>query len=384
MNTMSSMQLITIGGLFQLPSFNAILSSAARAGASDIRFISGAPAFIDLHGKLTPITDRAITQEELMNVIEDRIVYGPQAGSELADRKPLNFPYQIRLERGVMIRFRCNVTAAAPAGESRGIHITIRTITDRIPTLEELGALPEALVEAMWPSQGMVLITGETGSGKTTLAASLIQDYGNNPEANRTIVTLEDPIEYVHPVIGKGGSLVVVQHQVRRHVESFPEGVVNAMRQKPHTIFVGELRDKETIEAGVTAALTGHHMIATTHTNSVAATVRRLVGIFPGDEQAMRQADIVASLRVIITQRLVPTVDGIRVPIREWNVFDELQRSRLLGANPNDIAKETAQLVLQYGRPMIEDIEQLRADKRITDFTYNQLLPAYGNAHAAE
>jgi defect-in-organelle-trafficking protein DotB len=375
---------IIVGGRFQLTTFDAILSAATIAGASDVRFISGVPAFVDHHGLLTPITDRAITQEELLSVVKDRIVYGPQAEAELSNGDPLNFPYQIRVSRGSTVRFRCNVTAAAPAGEARGIHITIRTITDKIPTLSELGALPDELLAALWPSQGMVLITGETGSGKTTLAASLIQDYGNKPEANRTLVSLEDPIEYVHPVIGKGGSLIVVQHQVRRHVRSFPDGVVNAMRQKPHTIFVGEMRDQETIRAGVTAALTGHHMISTAHTNSVSATVRRLVGIFPGEEQMMMQADIVASLRAIITQRLVPTVDGYRVPIREPLVFDESMRSILLASNPTDIGRVTAQLVVKYGRPMIEDIEQLRAEKRISDFTYKQLLPAYGNAYTAE
>lgn len=376
---------INVDGLLTLANFNQILSAATTAGASDVRFVSGVPAFVDQHGRLTPITYRAITNDELLLVLSDRIVYGPQAEAELSCGMPLNFPYQIRVDRGVTVRFRCNVTAASPAGEARGIHITIRTIPDKIPTLAELGgSLPAELIDAMWPSQGMVAITGETGSGKTTLAASLIQDYGEKLEANRTIVTLEDPIEFVHPVVGKGGSCIVVQHQVRRHVRSFPDGVVNAMRQKPHTIFVGEMRDKETIEAGVTAALTGHHMLATTHTNSVAATVRRLVGIFPGEEQMMRQADIVASLRVVITQRLVPTVDGIRFPIREWNIFDEPQRDRLLGSNPNDIARVTAQMVVKYGRPMIEDIEQLRAEKRISNFTYNQLLPAYGNAYAAE
>lgn len=378
------MDAITVGGRFLLSTFDDILKTASLAGASDIRFVSGVPAFADVNGVLKPITDRPIAQDELLDVVKDRVVYGPQADAELSNGDPLNFPYHIRVSRGVTVRFRCNVTAAAPAGESRGIHITIRTITDKIPTLDELGTLPVELVDAMWPSQGMVLITGETGSGKTTLAASLIQDYGNKPHANRTLVSLEAPIEYVHPVIGKGGSLVVVQHQVGRHIRSFPEGVVNAMRQKPHTIFVGEMRDKETIEAGVTAALTGHHMLSTSHTNSVSATVRRLVGIFPGEEQTMRQADIVAALRTIITQRLVPTIDGIRVPIREYLVFDESMRSSLLAAPPTDIAKATAKLVLKHGRPMIEDIEKLRTQRRISDFTYNQLLPAYGNAYAAE
>jgi defect-in-organelle-trafficking protein DotB len=155
-----------------------------------------------------------------------------------------------------------------------GIQITIRTIPTAPPALSSL-QLPQSIIDAIAPQEGVVYVTGATGSGKSTLLAAIIKELAENPDSNRKILTFESPIEFVYDSV-EMPSAVVSQSEIPRHLPSFAAGVRNALRRKPRLILVGEARDTETINAVLEAALTGHPVYTTLHTNGVAETIRRL------------------------------------------------------------------------------------------------------------
>jgi defect-in-organelle-trafficking protein DotB len=233
--------------------------------------------------------------------------------------------------------------------------------------------LPKEVMEAIAPKDGVVYVTGATGSGKTTLLASIIKELAEDPNSNRKILTYEAPIEFVFDSINKPSS-VVSQSEIPRHLPSFAAGVRNALRRKPRLILVGEARDAETIAAVIEAALTGHPVYTTLHANGVAETIRRLVGTFPKEERAGRTLDIIETIRLVIWQILVPTVDGKRVALREYLIFDDEIRDRLLTVSPEEVTAITRQLLKEKGHPMIVDAKRKFDDGIISEREYKILV----------
>jgi defect-in-organelle-trafficking protein DotB len=170
-------------------------------------------------------------------------------------------------------------------------------------------------------------------------------------------------------------SSTVAPSEIPKHLPTFASGVRNALRRKSHLILVGEARDAETIASVIEAALTGHPVYTTLHTNGVAETIRRLVGSFPKEERLGRTIDIVETLRLIVWQRLVPTVDGKRVALREYLVFSEKLRDRLLDSDPENITQTTRQLLHEEGQTMLSDVEAKYKAGMISD-RWHQLLTA--------
>src|SRR3990167_7568288 len=233
------------------------------------------------------------------------------------------------------------------------IQITARTIPTDPPTLESM-QLPQVLLDAIAPEQGVVYVTGATGSGKSTLLSAIIRDITEHKDSHRKVLTYESPIEFVYDSVQKT-SAVVSQSEIPRHLPSFAAGVRNALRRKPRLILVGESRDTETISAVMEAAMTGHPVYTTLHSNSVAETMRRLVITFPAEERQGRTIDIIETVRLVISQRLVPTVDGKRVALREYLIFNEKIRDQLLSVDPEMATSVTRRLVKEYGQTMEVD-----------------------------
>ena len=204
--------------------------------------------------------------------------------------------------------------------------------------------LPPDIKEAIAPYQGVVYVTGATGSGKSTLLASIIRHLAENEESNRKILTYEAPIEFVYDGLEMPNS-IVSQSEIPRHLPSFAAGVRNALRRKPRLILVGEARDQETMSAVLEAALTGHPVYTTLHSNGVAETMRRLVTTFPADERHGRTIDILETIRLAIWQKLVPTVDGKRVALREYLIFTDEVRDILLDVDLEKITAATRRLL---------------------------------------
>lgn len=343
-----------------------ILMHCVKNGASDITLQTNEPIFAEIFGRLHKITRRKIANTEVSDVIN--AMYGPNATTLIMSGKDIDTHYEIRPNRSERYRFRINGTGCQVEGHD-GIQITARTIPTDPPTLESMG-LPENILEAIAPEQGVVYVTGATGSGKSTLLASIIRDITEDADSHRKVLTYESPIEFVYDNVEKVTS-VVSQSEIPRHLPSFAAGVRNALRRKPRLILVGEARDPETISAVMEAAMTGHPVYTTLHSNGVAETIRRLVVTFPPDERQGRTIDIIETLRLVISQRLVPTTDGKRVALREYLIFDEKIRDIMLETDINNITDVVRKLVRQHGQTMEADAQQKFKDGLITERQYN-------------
>jgi defect-in-organelle-trafficking protein DotB len=332
---------------------DSMLEFASGMNASDITIQSNEPIFADIYGRLVRITSRHITNSEVSEIIN--AIYGPNATTQLLSGHDIDTHYEFRPTRGERYRFRVNATSCLVSGHD-GIQITLRTIPTTPPKLSTMN-LPQEVLEAVAPQEGIVFVTGATGSGKSTLLAAIIRDLIDKDDSNRKVLTYESPIEFVYDDIPTT-SAVVSQSEIPRHLPSFSDGIRNALRRKPKLILVGECRDSETISAALEAALTGHPVYTTLHTSGVAETMRRLVTSFDKEERQGKTIDIVETIKLCIWQKLVPTVDGKRVALREYLVFNEKIRDLLLECDPDDITNETRKMVRQYGRTMLTDAKE--------------------------
>jgi len=346
-----------------------MLEHAQKLNASDITIQTGSAIFIEVYGRLIKITNRSLSNTELGDLINS--IYGPNATTQLLSGKDIDTHYEFRPNRGIRFRYRVNATACLVDGHD-GMQITLRTIPTTPPKLETM-ALPENIIKALAPQEGIVFITGATGSGKSTLLASVIRSLIELDDSNRKVLTYEAPIEFVYDEIETSSS-VVSQSEIPRHLPSFAEGVRNALRRKPRLIMVGECRDAETISAALEAALTGHPVYTTLHTSGVAETMRRLVTSYAGEERLGRTIDILETIRLVIWQKLVPTVDGKRVALREYLVFDEEARDILLDSDPNEVTTTTRKLVRQRGQLMTLDAKNKLDQGIISEKTYKLII----------
>lgn len=334
--------------------------------ASDITIQTGSPIMAEVYGRLLTITNRPLSNTEVGDLIND--IYGSNATTQLLGGQDIDTHYEFRPSRSERYRYRVNATACQVEGHD-GIQITLRTIPTTPPPLSEM-ELPENILEVVAPQEGIVFVTGATGSGKSTLLASIIRSLIEKEDSNRKVLTYESPIEFVYDEI-KTISASVSQSEIPRHIPSFEAGVRNALRRKPRLIMVGECRDTETITAALEAALTGHPVYTTLHTSGVAETMRRLVNSFSGEERLGRVIDILETIRLCIWQKLVPTVDGKRVALREYLIFDQDTRDILLEQDPNTVTSATRKLVREKGQIMSVDAKRKFDEGIIDERTYS-------------
>ena len=299
-------------------------------------------------------------------------IYGPNGTTQLLSGRDVDTHYEVRPTRTERFRFRVNGSGCLVDGHD-GIQITLRTIPGLPPTVEQLEIGPD-LLSALTPDEGVVYVTGATGSGKSTLLAAIIRHIVEQEDSHRKVLTYESPIEFVFDGIVKPSS-IVSQSEIPRHLPSFAAGVRNALRRKPRLILVGEARDQETIAAVMEAALTGHPVYTTLHSNGVAEVMRRLITTFPADERHGRAMDIIETVRLIIWQRLVPTVDGKRTPLREYLVFDDAIRDILLESPLEEVTATARRLLKEHGQPLLVDAERKFKEGLIDErlFRYLQL-----------
>jgi twitching motility protein PilT len=279
---------------------DAILTQALERGASDLHLHSGSAIAVRIFGHLVNLDDQPLSPVEAAQMIEE-ILDGEQRAA-LAQRGQVDFAYALP-ERA---RFRGNAYR-----QQRGIDAVFRAIPSSPPSLLSLG-LPESIARLADFHQGMVLITGPAGCGKSSTLAALLHII--NQSRSDHIITVEDPIEYLHPSL----QCIVNQRQVGLHTESFARALRAALREDPDVIAIGELRDLETIALAITAAETGHLVLGTLHTNNAIRTVNRILGVFPPNQQAQMRTMISESLRAVVSQRLLLRADGNgRVPALE-------------------------------------------------------------------
>ena len=339
-----------------------ILEHCCLINTSDITIQTDEYIIAEIYGRLCRITKRRLNNSEVGSILN--AIYGPNGTTQLLSGSDIDTNYEFKPNRLDRFRFRVNGTACLVSGHD-GIQITLRTIPTTPPDISTMD-IPSAIMDYLAPEQGVVYITGATGSGKSTLLASVISDIAADPKSNRKILTYESPIEFVYDDIKKT-SAVVSQSEIPLHIPNFAAGVRNALRRKPRLILVGEARDQETISSVLEAALTGHPVYTTMHTNGVAETIRRLVGTFPQEERAGRTIDLIETVRLIVWQKLVPTVDKKRVALREYLVFNDAVRDILLTVDHDRITEKTREVLRSHGQTMIVDAKA-KYDAGIIDF----------------
>jgi len=320
---------------------------------SDISIQSDRPVFIEVDGALRHATRRPMDAADLNVVLEK--LYGAEAIAQLAGGRDLDLSYEIRPDRQTRHRFRVNITAILSRGRD-AVQVTMRVLPSLPPTLKELN-IEQEVIDAWAPRQGLILITGPTGSGKSTLLAAGNRMLVERPEGCGKLLTYEAPIEYVYDAIASDRSLVA-QTEIPRHLPTFAAGVRNALRRKPNVILVGEVRDRETVMAAIEAGQTGHAVYATVHTTGVASTVRRMMSMFESNERTERGFALIESLRLIVTQSLVPKVGGGRTSVREWMVFTDEVREKLLDMDEEGWSSEITRVLPANGRSMADSAKR--------------------------
>ncbi len=337
----------------------ALLIKAAESGASNVHISTGSPPLIRLHGDLMPLTNEILPIEvtrglllEIMNEQQQNII--------LNTRRELDFSYTA--SNG--LRFRVNIFR-----QRRGLDANFHIIPARVPTLKELG-LPVVVSEQVKHNNGLILVTGSAGCGKSSTLAGMINLINRTQEKH--IITVEDPIEFMHTNI----RCMVNQREVGTHTRSFAVALRQALRADPDIILVGEMRDLETISMAITAAETGHLVLGTLHTLSAPKTLDRIIDVFPGHQKNQIRSMVSESLRCVICQQLLrSSLGGTRI----------LACEILLGSPPiTNLIREgkTYQIpsVIQMNRAMgmqsMDDhLFDLVRDHKIT---YEE---AYANAH---
>ncbi len=313
---------------------NELLKTAIAQGASDLHIKVGSPPIMRVTGELLPlISEERISQQEAMKIAF--AVMSPGQREIFKQKNELDLAYSVP----GLGRFRCNVFI------QRGtIGLVFRVIPMRIPSMEELN-LPEVLQKIAMEERGLVLVTGTTGSGKSTTLATMIDHINMNRTCN--IITIEDPIEYLH----RDKKSIVNQREIGSDTESFGRALRSALRQDPDVILVGEMRDFETIQTALTAAETGHLVFSTLHTIDATETVNRIIAVFPPYQHKQVRIQLSSVIKGIISMRLMPKADGKgRVPAVEVLVATATIRDCILDQDKTKAIPDViAQGKIHYG-----------------------------------
>jgi twitching motility protein PilT len=321
---------------------NAVLRQAVEAGASDVHLKVGQPPVLRYDGELSPSDHPPLTEANLQAVLEQVSSSAPRRRQIFDETGDLDIAYA---QEGLP-RFRVN------GFRQRGaISFAFRVIPDQIPSYSDLH-LPPGVSTLAQEQRGLVLVTGATGSGKTTTLAAMLDDI--NEKRKQHIVTIEDPIEILHPDKG----CIVNQREVGLDTESFGQALRRVLRQDPDVILIGELRDAETAQVALQAAESGHLVFSTLHTLDAAETIGRMVEFFPGEKQPQVVSIMAGVLRGVISQRLLPKAGGGRIPAVEVMVNNariaELIRERKTEEIPDAIAEGEFFEMQTFAKALIE------------------------------
>jgi twitching motility protein PilT len=319
-----------------------LLRALVQKGASDLHVKAGSPPGFRIDGEVQPQTEHGKLMPDQTADLARQLM-SPEQWERYEKEKDIDFSFAVK----DLARFRVNCLH-----QRNACGIVVRVIPDQIPDAKKLG-LPQVCLDLAAKPRGLVLVTGPTGSGKSTTLAAMI-DYVNQTESGH-ILTMEDPLEFVHP----DKKCYVTQRQIGQDCATFREGLRRALRQDPDVILIGEMRDLETISMAISAAETGHLVFGTLHTTSAISTVDRIIDVFPTDAQQQVRVQMASTLQGVISQTLVTKIGGGRVAAREILVATDAVKSLIREGKSQQILN-LMQTGKQYGMTTLED-ELLRA-----------------------
>ena len=278
-----------------------ILKTGLDMGGSDIFLIPGSPVSLKRGGEIFPITSERVMPDASRELLEQIYQLGGRSMEELLKKGDDDFSFSVKGAG----RFRCNAYK-----QRSSLAAVLRIVTFGLPDSKEMN-IPDAIMDLYRQQNGMILVTGPAGSGKTTTLACPIDRI--NQERSGHIITIEDPIEYIH----SHGKCLVSQREIELDTESYASALRAALRQTPDVILLGEMRDFETIQTAMTAAETGELLLSTLHTVGAAKTIDRIVDVFPAGQQAQVRVQLSMVLRAVVSQRLLPMIGGGLAPVFE-------------------------------------------------------------------
>lgn len=325
-----------------------LFQTAVKKGASDIHLVVGLAPILRIDGELIEIKgERELTGKELEQGVFSILEEAQK--KKFLENKELDLSYEI-----LNSRFRVNLHF-----ERGNIGLVARIISDKIPTLEDIN-IPGIIRTLLDLKQGLILVTGPTGCGKSTTLAAMINYINAKHRCN--IITLEDPIEYLF----KADQSIIIQRQLGSDMFSFESGLKHCLRQDPNVIMVGEMRDLESIATTITLAETGHLVLATLHTYSAAQTIDRIIDAFPPHQQNQVRMQLSMTLASVVSQRLLPKVEGGRIAAREI-LINNSAVSNLIRENKVAQIKTVIETSAKDGMVSIDqDLKRLYKDKIIT------------------
>lgn len=321
---------------------------AIKQEASDLHLVGGEVPMVRIEGDLKDLDDKPLNNKELFSQINELLTKEQQKKFE--EEKELDISYEVG-----EVRFRVNLH-----WQLKNVGLSARVVLGEIPTPEDLRFEP-ALLDMTNLLDGLVLITGPTGCGKTTTIASMIEEINKTRKSH--IITIEDPIEFVF----KDKKSLIEQREVGADTNSFANALKYVLRQDPNVIFVGEMRDPETIAMALTAAETGHLVFSTLHTSSAAESIERIVDVFEGSKQKQVLIQLSSVLRGVVAQQLLPSKDGGRVPAREI-LINTPAVANLIRNNEASQIKSAIQTGIKDGMETMENsVKKLLKEEWITE-----------------
>jgi defect-in-organelle-trafficking protein DotB len=355
------------------PGLDSLLRWAFENEASRVAFQTGHPVWVRIHGLNRRATRATLDEAQIAQVANH--LYGADGTARLQGGSDFDVSYEILIDRSRRLRFRLNAT---PIRTSRraGANIVLRPIADLPPSLEAQRVEP-GILAAFRPREGMVIVSGGTGSGKSTLIAGMTVAKLLDSDGHYNIAEAAAPVEFLLDRV-KSPSSTINQTEVPRDLPSFEAFIRGCMRREPTDIIVGECRDSTTMGASIQAAISGHALTTTIHANDVPLTMQRIASLCAANERDNLITSVAQSLRLIVNQRLAISVDSRRTALREFLVFDASLRTALLQSSPSEWPTITRRAVAEHGQSYAVSIRAALEQGRISEATAARELKEIG------
>lgn len=332
---------------------------------SDITIQNEEKITCEIYGKKHLVTKRRLNKNEVSSII--RHIYSSGSDSILNSGEEIDFAWVAKIDKNRQYRFRLNAKSIYTFND-RGYSISMRYISNKAPELSTLN-LPQEMIESFYRKKGIIIVSGITGSGKSTTLASVIQHRLGEEDAHIKVSTFEKPIEFTYDHVEKHTSSIS-QCEIEVNMPSFERGVRNSLRTRSDIVLIGEARDYPTIRGVIDASMVGPLVYTTVHTNNVSEIPARLLNVFPENEKEAAFMNLIDNLEMLITQKLIESLDGKRIAIREYIIFSQEIKDLLIDGGMARVTYNLRKIVKEYGQTFLEDLTMKFMDGLISEIVF--------------